>query len=161
MIVIVGITMRLLPHPVNVTPVAAIALFAGAYFHKKYALWVPLAIMMVSDLVIGLHDVFIYTWGSFVLVAVIGTWVKQHKTAFNVGAATIASSVLFFLITNFGVWIQWYPKTVQGLVNCYTLALPFYRNTVIGDVLYVAVFFGIFELSARLVKNTKYAYLTN
>jgi hypothetical protein len=161
MIVIIGIAMRLVPHPANVAPVAAIALFAGTYLNKKWALWVPLVIMMISDLVIGLHDVVAFTWGSFVLVALLGTWLKQHKNIVNVGVASVAASVLFFMITNFGVWLAWYPTTLQGLTQCYTLALPFYRNTLIGDLLYVVVFFGIYECAARLVKNTRYAYLTS
>ena len=77
--ILIGITMRILPHPDNVTPVAAIALFAGTYLSKRYAVWVPLAIMVLSDLVIGLHGVVLYTWGSFVLVALIGMWLRAHK----------------------------------------------------------------------------------
>ena len=117
--------------------------------------------MIVSDLFIGLHDVVLYVWGSFMLVGLIGMWLKSNKRLLNVGIASVASSFLFFLITNFGVWLQWYPKTSQGLANCYTLALPFYRNTFVGDIAYVVVFFGIYELATRLVKNTKFAYLTS
>jgi len=160
MIVVIGIVMRFLPHPANVTPIAAIALFAGAYLNRKYVLWVPLAIIVISDLVIGLHDVVLYTWGSFLLIGLIGMWVKGNKRLLNIGLASVASSSLFFIVTNFGVWMQWYPRNLQGLANCYMLALPFYRNTFIGDIVYVAVFFGIYELVARSVKNTRFAYLT-
>ena len=159
MIVIIGIAMRLVPHPANVAPVAAIALFAGTYLNKKWALWVPLAIMIISDMVLGLHDVVPFTWGSFLLVALLGTWLKQHKNVRNIGFASVTASVAFFLITNFGVWLFWYPATLRGLAQCYTLALPFYRNTFIGDILYVVVFFGIYECATRLVRNTRYAYL--
>jgi len=161
MIVIIGITMRFMPHPANVTPVAAIALFAGAYLSKRHALWIPLVIMMLSDIVIGMHNVIIYTWGSFLLVALIGTWLKNKKSIKNVAIASIISSFSFFIITNLGVWLSWYPRTLQGLMNCYTLALPFYRNTAVGDMMYVAVFFGVYELAARTVRNTKYAYLVS
>ena len=158
-IIAIGIAMRFLPHPVNVTPVAAIALFAGTYLNKKYALWVPLAIMIISDLFIGLHDVILYTWGSFVLVAIVGTWLRKNKNLLNIGRASVASSFLFFIITNFGVWLHWYPRDVQGLVKCFAMALPFYRNAFVGDILFVAVFFGIYELAARSVRETKFAYL--
>lgn len=161
MIVFVGIAMRFLPHPANVAPVAAIALFAGTYLNKKYALWVPLAIMVISDMFIGIHDVVLYTWGSFLIVGLIGIWLKNHKTLLGVGAASIISSFLFFFVTNFGVWLTWYPRNLAGLVNCYTLAIPFYRNTMIGDLAYVVIFFGIYELVARSIRETKFAYLTS
>ncbi len=160
-IIAIGIVMRLLPHPANVAPVAAIALFAGTYLNKKYALWVPLAIMMISDIFIGLHDVILYTWGSFILVALIGMWLKNNKRLLNIGFASVASSFLFFFITNFGVWLNWYPRNLQGMINCYTLALPFYRNTFIGDIAYVAIFFGLYEFVAKFIKDTKFAYLVN
>jgi len=160
-IVIMGIAMRFLPHPANIAPIAAIALFAGTYLNKKYVLLVPLAIMVVTDIFIGLHSVILYTWGSFILVALLGTWLKHNKRFLTVGIASIASSFLFFAITNFGVWLSWYPRTVHGLINCYTLAIPFYRNTLIGDLLYVVMFFGLYELAARSIRNTRFAYLAN
>ena len=98
LIVFMGIVMRLLPHPANVAPIAAIALFAGTYLNKKYALWIPLIIMIISDIFIGLHDVVLYTWGSFLLVGLIGMWLKNHKRLLNVGIASVASSFLFFSI---------------------------------------------------------------
>lgn len=161
LIVVIGIVMRFMPHPDNVTPVAAIALFAGAYLNKRYALWIPLAIMVLSDLVIGMHDVVLYTWGSFLAVAFIGMWLKNNKKIMNVGLASLSSSFLFFLVTNFGVWLHWYPRTLDGLINCYTLAIPFYRNTLIGDILYVVLFFGLYELAAKSVRKTRFAYLAN
>ena len=160
-IIVMGIVMRFLPHPANVAPVAAIALFAGTYLNKKYALWVPLVIMIITDMFIGLHDVILYTWGSFVFVALIGMWLKSNKRLLNVGLASVISSFSFFLITNFGVWVHWYPRNLQGLISCYTLALPFYRNTFIGDIAYVVVFFGLYELAARFARNTRFAYLTS
>ncbi|PIU41562.1 MAG: hypothetical protein COS99_04775 [Candidatus Omnitrophica bacterium CG07_land_8_20_14_0_80_42_15] len=161
MMIMMGITMRFLPHPYNVTPIAAIALFSGVYLNKKYAPWVPLAIMILSDLVIGLHNVIAYTWGSFILVALIGMWLKNNRTVLNIGIAAILSSFLFFVITNFGVWLTWYPRSITGLINCYTLAIPFYRSTLLGGIMYTAAFFGLYELSARAIRNTKFAYLAN
>ncbi len=75
-LIVLGFMMRLLPHMPNMVPVAAISLFAGAYLNKKMVPWVPLLIMAVSDLFLGLHEVFLYTWGSFILVGFVGVWLK-------------------------------------------------------------------------------------
>jgi hypothetical protein len=151
---------RILPHPANVTPIAAMALTGGVYFNKRIALVVPLATLILSDLFIGFHNTILFVYGSFLLVGFIGLWLKSHKKPLPIFGAALLSSILFFVITNFGVWLTgggwFYPKTWQGLIECYTLALPFFRNTLIGDLVYTAVLFGLFELSlytARLFEK--------
>lgn len=157
-LIIVGILLRFLPHAPNFTPVAAIALFAGAYLNKRYAVIVPLVLMMVSDLFIGMHDVVIFTWGSFVLSGILGLWLKKHKNILGIIMMSFVSSFLFYVISNFGVWIMgWYPSTLKGLINCYIMALPFLRNFTLATLIYSLVFFGVYELIAHLVKNTRLA----
>jgi len=154
--IIFGIFCRLIPHLPNVTPVAAIALFGGAYLDKRAALVVPLIIMIISDLFIGLHPLVLYIWGSFLLTVFIGLWLKDHRTVPNIIGASFSSSFIFFIITNFGVWAapySWYPHTWQGFINCYVMAIPFFRNTILGDICYVALFFGIYELAQLAVKR--------
>lgn len=141
---------RLLPHPVNCTPIAAIALVGGVYLDKRIALIVPLAALILSDLVIGFHPTILFVYGSFLLIGFMGLWLKAHKKPIPIIGAALFSSLVFFVITNMGVWLTgggWsYPKTWQGLIECYTLALPFFRNTIAGDLMYTGILFGVFEL---------------
>ncbi|MDP3143603.1 MAG: hypothetical protein Q8N14_06715 [Candidatus Omnitrophota bacterium] len=158
MLVLLGISLRLVPHLPNVVPVVAIALFAGVYLNKRYAPWLALALMMISDVMLGLHNVALFTYGSVVAIAFLGIWLRNRKTISRVIGTSLASSLLFFVVTNFGVWLMgWYPRTLEGLINCYTLAIPFFRNMLLGDLAYVAIFFGAYELIASRVKSTKLA----
>lgn len=157
-LIITGILLRFAPHAPNFTPVAAIALFSGVYLNKKYSLLVPLAIMITSDLFMGLHNVIFFTWGSFALTALLGMRIKKQKSFFSIASASVGSAILFYIISNFGVWVMgWYPRNLAGLVNCYVMALPFLRIFTLSTLIYSGVFFGIYELAARLVKDTKYS----
>lgn len=150
--VVAAIVLRLIPHPWNVTPIGTMFLFSGATFRsRRYALLVPLAALLISDFAVVQ---FLYqgrfgwfspvTWGAFLLIGLIGWTLRQKATFARVAAASVASSVSFFLITNFGVWMagQLYPRTLGGLATCYVAALPFFRNSVLGDLFYAAVMFG-------------------
>lgn len=157
-ILIAGISLRLAPHSPNFTPVAALALFSGVYLSRKQAFIIPLLLMMLSDIVLGLHDVVLFTWGSFALITLIGTVLKNKVTFSRTISTGLISSLLFYLITNFGVWLAgWYTHDLKGLITCYMMALPYLRDFTMGTLLYSAVFFGAYELIARLVKNTKLA----
>jgi hypothetical protein len=150
---------RLMPHPANFAPIAAIALFSGTYFNKKYMFIIPIAAMVISDLIIGIHNTMIWVYGSFILIALLGLWLKSHlpadrsktgkKIGYIVGTA-LFSSIIFFVITNFGMWTTgYYGLTFNGLIECYTMAIPFFRNSLAGDVFYVAAMFGVYELVMR------------
>jgi len=157
-LILFGILLRFIPHMANFTPVAAIALFAGVYLNKKQAFIVPLALMIISDIFLGMHNVVIFTWGSFALVTLLGCWAKEHKTIFGIAATSVAGSILFYIITNFGVWAMgWYPGNLKGLMNCYVLGLPFLRIFSISTLLFTVIFFGAYELIASKVRNTKLA----
>jgi hypothetical protein len=150
---------RLLPHPANFTPIAVMALVGGVYLEKRFALVIPIAALFISDLFIGFHNTILFVYGSFVLIGFFGIWLKSHKKPIPIIGTTILSSIIFFVVTNFGVWITgggWsYAKTWQGLIECYTLAIPFFRNTFAGDMIYAAVLFGAFELSEYIVRKTE------
>jgi hypothetical protein len=155
-LIIFGFLMRLVPHVPNMAPVAAIALFAGAYLDKRIVPWVPLAIMIVSDLIIGLHDVVFYTWGAFVLVGFLGMGLKERRTPGNIFISTVFAACLFFVITNFGVWLSWYPHTWEGLTVCFIKAVPFFRNTLVGNLVFSAVLFGSYELARKLASGSRF-----
>lgn len=150
-IIVFAVTLRLLPHPPNFAPIAAMALFGGCHLAKKYALVIPLLAMLISDLFLGFHSTMPFVYGSFLATGLFGIWLKNHKSVLNVFGVSLFSSILFFLVTNFGVWLSGglYPKTLQGLLDAYVMAIPFFRNTIIGDLFYVGLFFGSYEI----VKN--------
>lgn len=142
---------RLIPHPLNFAPIAAMALFGAVYFDKKFAFIVPISALLISDYILGFYSGMYWVYGSFVLIGVMGLWLRNHKSIVAVGGTTLASSALFFIITNFGVWMTgtMYTKDWAGLVECYVAAIPFFRNTVAGDVVYVSALFGVYELVLR------------
>ena len=152
--ILAAATLRLVPHPPNFTPIGAMALFSGAYLSRQsLAFVVPLAALLLSDLVLGFYPEAIFVYLSVTAIVLIGGLLSKRRTALKVGVAAIASSLLFFLVTNFGVWLvmNYYPKTPAGLVACYAAAIPFFQNTVAGDLFYAAVLFGGFALLERTV----------
>lgn len=152
--IIAAVALRLVPHVPNFIPIAALALFGGVYLNNKYALILPLIAMFIADYFIGFYNpiLMISVYGSFIVIGLIGLWLKKNKNIQNIIGATLCGSVLFFLITNLVMWaIQpympaaIYPQTLQGLVECYTMGLPFFRNTLMGDMFYVSIMFGLME----------------
>lgn len=151
LLVAVGVLARLLPHPANFTPIAAIGLFGGSYLPKRWALVLPLVAMIISDAFIGFYGLgtMLAVYGSFALVGLIGLWVKQHRSAGMILTASLVSSLLFFLITNAAVWLDplsGYAPGLHGLLASYTAGLPFFRGTALGDLSYTTAFFGGYEL---------------
>jgi hypothetical protein len=147
---------RLIPHPLNFAPITALALFSAVYMQKKYAFILPIAAMLLSDWIIGFASVFeiVSVYGSFLLIAGLGLWLRGHKSALNVALSSVAGSIIFFVVTNFACWLgmtDTYTPNFSGMVACYGAALPFFRNTLAGDMLYVAVMFGVYELCARYI----------
>lgn len=152
-IIVFAVVLRLIPHPPNVAPIAAMALFGGCYLNKRYALVVPLIAMFISDIFLGFHTTMPFVYGSFLLTGLLGMWLSSRKSIALIVGTSLFSSLLFFLITNFGVWFVGglYSRTLDGLVQAYVYAIPFFRNTIIGDLIYTGVFFGGYELLYRVV----------
>ncbi|OGE31947.1 hypothetical protein A2631_02380 [Candidatus Daviesbacteria bacterium RIFCSPHIGHO2_01_FULL_44_29] len=146
---------RLVPHIPNFAPITATALFAGIYLPRKYAFIIPVCAMLLSDLLIGFDWSSLgYVYGSFIAIGVIGHWVRAHRAMSSLLIATVGSSLLFFLVTNFGVWANpnsWYPRTLAGLIECLVAGIPFYRNTLLGDVTYTLGMVGAYELIQRKI----------
>ena len=148
--IIVAALFRLFPHLPNVTPITAMALFSGVYFgNKKYAFVLPLLAMFLSDLFLGFSGITLFVYTAFILVSYIGFASKKMNIK-----TILLSSLSFFLITNFGVWLIGYPKTMTGLLECYTLAIPFFRNALIGDFFFAGIlYFGFEFVSKRYLKT--------
>jgi len=145
---------RLLPHAPNFTPIAASALFAGMMFRSKaLALAVPLAALLLSDLVLGSYDwrVMAVVYGALMLPALLAMWGRRFGAPIVLVPAVLSSSLLFFVTTNFAVWAfsGMYSADLDGLIRCYIAALPFLQNTVTGDIAWTAALFGTWWLARR------------
>ena len=150
--------MRLLPHPPNFSPIAALALFSGAYLSKRAIAFVaPIAALLLSDLFLGFYPELVFVYLSVAATVVIGWAVAKRKSAGRVAIAAVATSILFYLVTNFGVWLltDYYPDTLAGLAACYVAAIPFFQNTLAGDLFFTALLFGGFALAERAVPRLR------
>ena len=160
LVIVAAVGLRLLPHMPNFTPIGAMALFGGAYLDKRLAILLPLSAMIVSDLFIGFYSpaVMLSVYGSFVLIGLIWVWLRKRKSPQNKLLASISSSVLFFLITNFAVWAAGsYSRGLDGLLASYIMGIPFFRGTFLGDFFYTGLFFGGYELAKYLILGKKLA----
>jgi hypothetical protein len=151
---------RLIPHPPNFTPILAAAIFAPYMVNDKWlAMAVPLTAMFMADIIIGFHPFMIWVYGAIGLSTLISYWSMQFgKKYMQLGVMALVSSILFFVITNFAVWIMYdsYPKTLEGLMLCYTMAIPFFQNTLYGTIIYTALMaFMVVALS----RPVNYTYL--
>lgn len=150
--VFAGTAARLIPHPPNFSPIAAMALFGGATFaSKRAAFLVPLLAVFLSNVVLGFQTITPVVYGGFALITCLGFWVRRRQTAWRLAGASVAAAVLFFVVTNLGVWMlgDWYPRTWSGLAECYIAAIPFFRNTLLSNLFYSAVLFGGLTLAER------------
>ena len=155
---------RVMPHPYNFTPVIAITLLSSYVFKSKYmSLGVPLVAFWLSDLFInnviyaGYYSEFTFlsagmfwTYGSILLIALLGSSILKKISSGKVALASLSGSTLFYLISNFGVWLAspMYAKSIAGLFLCYSLALPFYGSSLAGDLMYSVLFFGVYHLAS-------------
>ena len=149
---------RLLPHWPNVSPVAAMALFGGVYFaDKRMAFVVPFVALFLSDLVLGLHNSMIFVYAGFALTVAIGFLLQNRVTMTNTAFAMVTSSVLFFLLTNFGAWMMsgLYVKSAEGLMQAYVAGIPFFQNSLLGNLVYAAVIFGGYHLLQKNIAVLK------
>jgi hypothetical protein len=156
--VLIGAVARVIPHLPNFAPIGAMALFGGAYMSKRQALTLPILAMILSDFVIGFDSlpIRLAVYGSFLLIVIMGMFLKNRVCAKNTILFSLGSSILFFVITNFAVWAfgGLYPHSFTGLTECYFLAIPFFRNTLFGDLFYSGAFFGGYELISNRVFKT-------
>jgi len=167
MLVILGLTFTRLFNATcatplsNFTPIGAMALFGGKYFSEKWkAYLVPLLTLWLSDLflsyfvyyhkVVLFYDGFYWTYGSFALAVLIGSAIKK-VTVKNVVIASVAAALVHWVVADFGVWMdgRLYPKTVEGLITCYVAAIPYIKSMLLGNLLFSAIAFGLFEWAQK------------
>lgn len=155
-LVFIGALSRLVPHPANFTAIAAVALFGAVKMKdKKQAVLIPIAAMLFSDAIFeilyrvgaspfpGFHGGMWHVYGAFMLVSLVGFWIRDSFSVQRLALGTLVGSLVFFVVTNFGVWLSgWYGYTAEGLSACYVAAIPFYRNQLLGDLFFTAALFG-------------------
>jgi uncharacterized membrane protein len=130
------------------------ALFGGAYFSdRRVAFLVPFLALLLSDIFLGLHDTMVYVYAGFALTVVIGFWIRKNMNIGRIALAVVGSSVLFFIISNFGAWFTsgLYPMTIDGLMQAYVAAIPFFQNSLLGNIAFTALLFGGFAALQRNV----------
>ncbi len=157
LLIVIAAGARLIPHPYNFSPVGGMILFSGAVFGAFRFGWVlPLMAMILSDLILGIHSEMPWVYGALAANFLLARQMlprERRWTPVRLGSTSLMASTLFFVISNFGVWFQGslYPKTFAGWVECYVAAIPFFGGTVVGDLLYTALFFGLALLWRRQV----------
>jgi hypothetical protein len=148
-LIFIGVIFRFFPHPPNFTPIGAIALFGGAYLSGRIALVLPLLAMLISDLFLGFYSwrLMLIVYLSFLICVLLGFKLKKNRKWYRFLGYSLIGSVVFYLLTNFAVWAftSWYPKNLNGLLQCYFLALPFFKNTILGNLFYTGLLFGAYE----------------
>lgn len=135
----------------NFSPIAAIALFSGACIQdRRFAIILPLASLFLSDLVLGLHGTMFFTYAGFMGIFLIGRYFKP-RLGLSMLLASLAGSIFFYLITNFGYWILYSPeKSLGGIFKAYFDAIPFFRNTLAGDLFFSTCLFGLFAIYQKI-----------
>ncbi len=170
-LIILAVLSRLLPHPGNFSPLAAIALFGATYFsNKKWAILVPMAAWWLSDLLLNNTIYAEYQTGfslfagyqfwsflSILAIVGIGYILLKRINVVNVLGSALIAAVLFFVVSNFGVWLSGtlYTKNVTGLIECYVAAIPFFHWTLIGNIFYLGLMVGMYELFAYKLPQFK------
>jgi len=148
---------RVVPHDFNMTPMGALALFAGVYLrHPLAKVVVPLATLVMSDLILGFHDTTLYVYGAFAVIALGGVLLRRRGVFAHAGGAVVAA-LLFYAITNFGVWAAgtMYPSEASGLLASYAAGLPFLWKTLAGNLFFTVLFYAVFQLVERYQPHTQ------
>lgn len=156
---VIGVVARLIPHVPNVTPVTAIALFISAYVGVKYSIPAILGLMFIGDSIIGFYSwpIMLSVYGSLVVSALLGIYLRKNKTVGSVFVSTMSASLVFFLVTNWAVWQfgTMYAQSWQGLIHCFIMAIPFFKNSLLGDLFYTGLLFGTFEFCSFAIRRFK------
>lgn len=150
LLIIMVVATRLLPHPMGFTPVGALGLFAGAYVMDRRAWLIPIAVLFISDIFLGFYTpiIMLSVYASFALSAVLGRYaLSKKRSVFRIAGSAVGSASILFVLSNFTLWATglYYPLTLEGLTLCFIKAIPFYGNSLMGDLVYSAILFGTYE----------------
>ena len=152
--IVLAAVLRIIPHPWNLTPIGAMALFSGAMFKNRWtAFTLPLASLFAGDVFVGFHKLMLIVYASFAISVAIGGWLGDSRSVAQIGGVVFLGAAQFFVVTNLAVWAigGFYFKTIAGLVNCFVAGVPFFWNTLAGDALYAGILFGGFALAEKML----------
>ncbi|MFA7653419.1 MAG: DUF6580 family putative transport protein [Candidatus Magasanikbacteria bacterium] len=152
-----GITTRFIPHPANFTAIGAIAMFSGLYLPRRWAIAGPILVMLISDIFIGFYawQIMLSVYAGFTVMGLIGLKVRANKKITTVIGGTLLGSVIFYLVTNFMIWAfgTMYAHNFTGLIQSYTMAIPFFKNSLTGDIAYITILAGSYEMAMKIVNQ--------
>jgi hypothetical protein len=150
-LIVGGVLSRLLPHPPNMTAVVGVSLLAAYGIRNIWlAALVPVAVMALADILLGWHNSALFTYVGMLATTLIGRGLIGELSSVRVGGAALLSSLAFFLISNFGVYVGgYYGYGIEGLVACYLAAIPFWGNSLIADLGSTALLFGLFIIARK------------
>lgn len=159
LLVFLGILYRLIEHPYNFSPLGAIAIFAGFSLRKKIGSVIPLAILFISDIFLGFYvwQIMIAVYVCFSINVLLGSYIGKQKLMRQAFGISVLGSIIFFLLTNTAVWAfgNWYSHDIRGLIHCFFMALPFFRNSLAGDIFFTTSIFGMYKLTSFAADNFK------
>lgn len=156
LLILLSILGRIIPHPQNFTPVGAVSLIGGAKLSRLWRWTIPFIALALSDILVDLfYDraawgyITPYVYGAFAINIFLGRFIRGNKRYFKLGGLALLGSIQFFFITNFGTWMEGllYPKTWEGLTQCFVLAIPYFQNTLLGDLCWSFGLFAVIERS--------------
>ena len=154
-LIFIGVMSRIYPYAPNFTPMLSIALLSGFYSKNKFFVLLPILIMLMSDIMIGNHAIVPWVYSSFILIFALGYLIKKSSYSY-IFIFSILSSVIFFVISNLGVWFTGgYSYSFNGLIACYTAAIPFFKNTLISTVLYSTVIHSVVSVVSLYDKQLR------
>jgi Family of unknown function (DUF6580) len=166
LIIALAIAARFIPGSANFSPVYAGLLFSGVYLKRRDSIWFPVSLLAASDLLVNallyhasFHWMQTLNWVAFAAIVMVGWWLQKRVSMRNVLVASVAGPSVFFLISNFAVWIGGglYPPTFGGLEACYVAAIPFYGNSLVSAVLFSGILFGAYEYYLHRVRSHEMA----
>ena len=159
LIILIGAFSRIIPHPPNFTAIGAISILGGLYFNKKYlAFLTPISAMFLSDLILGYTPI-MSVYIAFLMIIPLGIKIRENLTYSSIFKISIYASILFFIITNFTSWLYnpIYPQNLSGLIMSYTAGIPFFSNTLLGNLFFCFSLFGLYEI----ISKRKFIYISS
>jgi len=157
-LVLTGALSRLVPHGWNFTAMGAVTIVSGLLIkNRTLSITAPLLALLISDVVIGFHSTMIYVYGAYALIVGLGLLFSQDRKFKNIILTSVAASLLFFIISNFGVWAQgvMYPLNISGLMQCFMMGVPFYKNQFLSDLIFTPLlFFSLVKLLNSFTLST-------
>ena len=153
LVVLIAAVSRFIPHPPNFTPIIAMGLFSGFYLKndKKLALFLPLCVMIISDIFLGFYLISLFVYSSLLLITASGFLISNKNKFLTLLPATLGSSLIFFIISNFGVFLIGYPNSLAGFIACYTAAIPFFQNSLFSDIIFTGIIFLSYDIIIRTI----------